>query len=174
MKVFFTARLCRGGHANDLLCGFHCTFVNPILFSFWRCFLFGGNFVLQMCLPKTLVFSSPQSSHQIHGRTLWWTPIFEQFTYGIVSEGVLAEILQKIRGSLQRIRRERVQKFFWGRFAEVCGFFCSDDPLPNDPISELLNLQQKNSKNSSCNLGFPSISKVAPRIAPRIGVLRMA
>ena len=74
--------------------------------------------------------------------------MIQQFTYGVVSEGVVAESLRKFCGNFAEIckkyvslRQERVRKFC-GKFAEISRglrkIFCND-PFPNDPISELLN-----------------------------------
>ena len=74
--------------------------------------------------------------------------IHQQFTYGVVSEGVFAESLRKFCGKLRKfyqkyvlLRQERVRKFcgklqtFRGNLQKI---FCND-PFPNDPMSELLN-----------------------------------
>ena len=71
----------------------------------------------------------------------------QQLTYGVVSEGVVAESLRKFCGNFAEICREyvslhqeRVRKFC-GKFAEISRrlrkIFCND-PFPNDPISKLL------------------------------------
>ena len=74
---------------------------------------------------------------------------FQQYTYGVVSEGVFAESLRKFCGKFAEIcrkyvllRQERVRKFcgklrkFRGKLRKI---FCND-PFPNDPISELLKI----------------------------------
>ena len=76
----------------------------------------------------------------------------QQFTYGVVSEGVVAESLRKFCGDFAEIckkyvplRQERVRKFC-GKFAEISRrlrkIFCND-PFPNDPISELQIAKEK-------------------------------
>ena len=108
----------------------------------------------------------------------------QQFTYGVVSEGVFAESSRKFCGKFAEIcnnkkkrllRQERLRKFcrnsaeslqkLRGNLRKV---FCND-PFPNDPISELLikgerpqseNLvhcspQERAQKNDLLNLGAP-------------------
>ena len=70
----------------------------------------------------------------------WTGWVLQQFTDGVVSEGVFAEVLRKVRGDLQKIHF-----IASGKGAEillkVCRnlwkFFCND-PFLNDTISELL------------------------------------
>ena len=71
--------------------------------------------------------------------------ISQQLTYGVVSEGVFAESLRKFCGKFAEttfycarkgcgISAESLRKFR----GNLRKFFCND-PFPNDPISELLN-----------------------------------
>ena len=61
--------------------------------------------------------------------------VCQLFTYGVVSEGVFAEILRKVRGN------KKTRFIASGKGAEilqkVCGnlrkFFCND-PFPKDPM----------------------------------------
>ena len=71
----------------------------------------------------------------------------QQFTYGVVSEGVFAESLRKFCGKFAEIfkkyalvRQERARKFCGKlrNFAEILRKSFCNDPFPNDPISELL------------------------------------
>ena len=73
----------------------------------------------------------------------------QQFTYGVVSEGVVAEILRKFCGNLQEIRfiasgkGAEILRKVCGNFVEIAKIFCND-PFPNDPISELLKITKTN------------------------------
>ena len=64
--------------------------------------------------------------------------ITQQLTYGVVSKGVFAESLRKVRGNYVLLRQERVRKFC-GNLRKI---FCND-PFPNDPISKLLKLHNR-------------------------------
>ena len=64
----------------------------------------------------------------------------QQFTYGVVSEGFLVEILRKMCGNVHKcglLRQERVRNFH-RNFAEILEKIFCNEPFPNDPISELL------------------------------------
>ena len=75
----------------------------------------------------------------------------EQFTYGVVSEGVFAESLLKFCGNFAK----QIHVILSGKGAEIlrkaCGTFaeiCGHDPFPNNPVSELLTRREgQNVKN---------------------------
>ena len=103
-------------------------------------------------------------------------PHFQQFTYGVVSEGVFAESLLKFCGKFAKIyakitkkkrnvlmRQEKGAKFC-GKLRKFRGnlrnFFCND-PFPNDPISELLvfSFRQRRQFLNGAGLCFFQISQ---------------
>ena len=79
----------------------------------------------------------------------WFKPpllhplVVQEFTSGVVSEGVLRKIVQKICRNLQDcvlLRQERARKLC-GKYVKICENSQTNfgnDPFPNDPISALL------------------------------------